>query len=216
MAHAQQRLAAAAHSASGQEVESLGQPTSPQRFLNDVRATTLAICSTWPATTEVLTTAEHLDVVAAHAMTLNRAPAERAGAQEDGWLARSVDHPPGDPLRAAALMTLVVRTLDDPGGQTVLARVLSRLPSSRAGYRRLKRLAPHCSPGMNAAIGESTHLRHRTVGPPALFPQPPTHQGLLDPKDIPQLLPDAWARPLDELNGPQDNCAATPRSASSR
>jgi hypothetical protein len=203
MVHAQQRLAAAARSVAGQQVESLGRPTSPQRFLNDIRAATLAICSTWPATAEVLTSAEHLDAVAAHAETLNRAPAERAGPQRDGWLARSVDHPPGDPLRAAALMALVVRILDDPGGQTVLARMLSRLPSNRAGYRRLKRLAPHCSPGMNAAIGESTHLRQGTVvGPPALFPQPPTHQGLLDPKNIPQLLPDAWAWPLAELNGP--------------
>jgi hypothetical protein len=202
MVHAQQRLTAAARSMTGQEVESLGGPTSPQRFLNDVRATTLAICSTWPAAAEVLISAEHLDEVAAHAETLNRAPAERAGPQGDGWLARSVDHPPGEPLRAAALMAVVVRILDDLRGKTVLARVLSRLPSSRAGYRRLKRLAPHCSPGMNAAIGESTHLRHGTVGPPALFPQPPTHRGLLDPKDIPQLLPDAWAWPLDELNGP--------------
>ncbi|WP_406529246.1 TniQ family protein [Streptomyces sp. I8-5] len=202
MVHAQQRLTAAARSEAGQQVESLSRPTSPQRFLNDVRATTLAICSTWPATAEVLTSSERLDAVAAHAETLNRVPAERAGPQGDGWLARSVDHPPGDPLRAAALMSLVVRILDDPGGQTVLALVLSRLPSSRAGYRRLKRLAPHCSPGMNAAIGESTRLRHGTVGPPALFPQPPTHQGLLNPEDIPQLLPDAWAWPLDELNGP--------------
>jgi hypothetical protein len=203
MVHAQQRLTAAALSVAGQQVESLGRPTSPQRFLNDVRATTLAICSTWPVTAEALTSAEHLDAVAAPAETLNRAPAERAGPQGDGWLARSVDHPPGDPLRAAALMALVVRILDDPGGQTALARVLSRLPSSRAGYRRLKRLAPHCSSGMNAAIGESTHLRHGTfVGPPALFPQPPSHHGLLDPKNIPQLLPDAWAWPLDELNGP--------------
>jgi len=57
---------------------------------------------------------------------------------------------------------------------------------------------------MNAAIGESTHLRHGTVGPPALFPQPSTHRGLLDPKGIPQFLPHAWAWawPLDELNGP--------------
>jgi hypothetical protein len=202
MVHAQQRLTAAARSMTGQEVESLGGPTSPQRFLNDVRATTLAICSTWPATAEVLISAEHLDEVAAHAETLNRAPAERAGPQGDGWLARSVDHPPGEPLRAAALMAVVVRILDDLRGKTVLARVLSRLSSSRAGYRRLKRLAPHCPPGMNAAIGESTHLRHGTVGPPPLFPQPPTHRGLLDPKDIPQLLPDAWAWPLDELNGP--------------
>ncbi|MEU3743424.1 hypothetical protein AB0E78_41040 [Streptomyces sp. NPDC032198] len=113
-------------------------------------------------------------------------------------------------------MALVVRILDDPSGQTILARVLSRLPSSRAGYRRLKRLAPHCSPGMNTAIDESTQLRHGTAGPLALFPQPPSHQGLLDPKNIPQLLPDAWAWPLDELNGPQSNCAETPRSASSR
>ncbi|MGW3384995.1 hypothetical protein ACWDCO_33090 [Streptomyces albogriseolus] len=182
MVHAQQRLSAAARSVAGQEVESLGRPTSPQRFLNDVRATTLAICSTWPATAEALTSTEHLDAVASHAETLNRAPAERSGPQGDGWLARSVDHPPGDPLRAAALMALVVRILDDPGGQTVLARVLSRLPSNRAGYRRLKRLAPHCSPGTNTAIDESTHLRHGIVGPPALFPQPPSHQGLLDPK----------------------------------
>ncbi|WP_079149908.1 TniQ family protein [Streptomyces agglomeratus] len=202
MVHAQQRLSAAARSVAGQQVESLGGPTSPQRFLNDVRAATLAICSTWPATAEALTGTEHLDAVAAHVETLSRAPAERAGAQGDGWLARSVDHPPGDPLRAAALMALVVRILDDPDGQTVLASVLSRLPSSRAGYRRLKRLAPHCSSGMNTAIDESTHLRHGTVGPPALFPQPPSHQGLIDPKNIPQHLPDAWAWPLDELNGP--------------
>ncbi|MFD4243681.1 TniQ family protein [Streptomyces sp. NPDC058525] len=203
MVHAQHRLAAAARSGAGQDAESLGRPTSPQRFLNDIRATTLAICSTWPATAEVFTGAGHLDAVAAHAETLNRAPAERAGPQGDGWLARSVDHPPGDPLRAAALMALVVQILDDPGGQKVLAHVLSRLPSSRAGYRRLKRLAPHCSPGMNAAIGESSHLRHGTgVGPPSLFPQPPTHHGLLDPKKIPQIMPYAWAWPLDELDAP--------------
>ncbi|MFE7779220.1 TniQ family protein [Streptomyces sp. NPDC057445] len=200
MVHAQQRLAAAAHSAAS--YGSLGQPTSPQRFLNDVRATTLAICSTWPATAEVFAHAEHLDAVAAHVETLHRAPAERAGPQGDGWLARSVDHPPGDPYQGAALMTLVVQILEDPGGQAVLARVLSRLPSSRAGYRRLRRLAPHCSPGMSAAIGESAQLRRGAVGPPALFPQPPTHQGQLDPESIPNLLPDTWAWPLDELDGP--------------
>ncbi|MFF1720427.1 hypothetical protein [Streptomyces sviceus] len=55
---------------------------------------------------------------------------------------------------------------------------------------------------MNAAIDESTHLRYGTVGPRAFFPEPPTRRGLLDPKDIPQLLPDSWAWPLDELNGP--------------
>ncbi|WP_405927953.1 TniQ family protein [Streptomyces griseus] len=203
MAHTQQRLTEAARSVAGQDIGSLGRPTSPQRFLNDVRAVTLIICSTWPAAAETLRDVEHLDAVAAHADTRNRAATERAGPPEGGWLARSVDRPPGDPLRAAALMTLVVRILDAPDGQTALARSLSRLPSNSAAYRRLQCLTPHCSPGMNAAIAESTPLRHTTVvGPTPLFPQPPTHQGLLDPNTIPCPLPDAWARPLDELKGP--------------
>ncbi|MFI8214038.1 hypothetical protein [Streptomyces werraensis] len=90
MVHAQQRLSAAARSVAGQEVESLGRPTSPQRFLNDVRATTLAIRSTWPATAEALTSAEHLDAVASHAETLNRAPRNDPDPKGTaGWLAPS-------------------------------------------------------------------------------------------------------------------------------
>lgn len=69
-------------------------------------------------------------------------------------------------------MTLVVEILNDPDGQTPLARVLSQLPSNRAGYQPIEAPRPHCSPGMNAAPGKSSHLRHGTVGPPSLFPQP--------------------------------------------
>lgn len=146
MAHTQQRLTEAARSVAGQDIGSLGRPTSPQRFLNDVRAVTLIICSTWPTAAETLRDVEHLDAVAAHADTRNRAATERAGPPEGGWLARSVDRPPGDPLRAAALMTLVVRILDAPDGQTALARSLSRLPSNGAAYRRLQRLTPTAHP----------------------------------------------------------------------
>ncbi|MBT2543066.1 hypothetical protein J7E99_20735 [Streptomyces sp. ISL-44] len=55
---------------------------------------------------------------------------------------------------------------------------------------------------MNAAIGESLRLQREAAGPPALFPWPPTHEGRLDPRSIPDLLPDAWTAPLDELDGP--------------
>lgn len=198
MAHAQQRLTTAAAATPEQEVTSLGQPTSPERFLNDVRATLLAICST---TTEAFPDFEHLDLITAHAETLNRTPADRIGPQGSGWLARSVDHPPADSLQAAALMGLVIQILDNADGQTTLARLLHRLPPRRAG--RLRRLIPHCSPALNAAVAESARLRREAAGPPALFPQPPTHQGRLDPSSIPALLPDAWAAPLSELDGPE-------------
>ncbi|MFD3547353.1 TniQ family protein [Streptomyces sp. NPDC058655] len=200
MAQAQQRLAAAATAAPGREVESLGRPTSPAHFFNDVRATVLAICATWPAAAEVFPGFEHLDLIAAHAEALHRTPAERLGPQGSGWLARSIDHPPADSQQGAALMNLVVQVLDDTEGKTALAQMLSRLPSRRAG--RLRTLTPHCSPAMNAAIEESLRLRREAAGPPALFPQPPTHQGRLDPRSIPDLLPDAWAAPLNELGGP--------------
>lgn len=70
---------------------------------------------------------------------------------------------------------------------------------------------------MHAAIGESLRLRLRreAAGPPALFPQSPTHQGRLDPRSIPDLLPDAWAAPLDELDGPaRRRHAVTPEQPS--
>jgi hypothetical protein len=48
----------------------------------------------------------------------------------------------------------------------------------------------------------ATRLRRGAVGPPAHFPQPPTHKGRLDPRSIPKLLPDSWAWPLHTLGGP--------------
>ncbi|MER5928432.1 hypothetical protein ABT132_52085 [Streptomyces mirabilis] len=84
MAHAQQRLIAAAAWPPRHNVECLGLPTSPQRFFNDIRLTTLALISTWPTAAELLPNSEHLDAIA------HRAPADRARPQPDGWVARSV------------------------------------------------------------------------------------------------------------------------------
>ncbi len=161
-----------------------GRPTSPAHFFNDVRPTVLAICAAWPAAAEAFPGFEHVDLIAALAeAALHRTPAERLGPQGSGWLARSIDHPPAAARQGAALMSLVVQVLDDTDGKTALARMLSRLPSRRA--YRLRTLTPHCSPAMNAAIGESLRLGREAAGPPALFPQPPTHQGRLDPRSIP-------------------------------
>ncbi|MER6979717.1 hypothetical protein [Streptomyces carpinensis] len=52
-------------------------------------------------------------------------------------------------------------------------------------------------------IRESVRIRHGAVGPPALFPQPATHLGRIDPRTIPAILPDARAAPLDELDAPR-------------
>ncbi|MFE1411237.1 TniQ family protein [Streptomyces sp. NPDC058746] len=202
MLHAHERLAAACTAPPGHTIKSLGGPTSPKQFFNDVRATALALCATWPAAAALLPGHEYLDAVAAHAETLHRTPAERAGPQNDGWLSRTVDHPPASPDRAAAVFTLVVELLDGSAGRRVLSQLMSDLPSAEPGYRRLKQLAPHCSANLRDAIVESTRLRYGGVGPRPLFPQPLSHQGRLDPERIPAVLPEAWAAPLDALGGP--------------
>jgi hypothetical protein len=43
----------------------------------------------------------------------------------------------------------------------------------------------------------------RAAGPSALFPQPATHRGRLDPCTISTPLPEHWAVPLDELDAPR-------------
>ncbi|MGW3214149.1 hypothetical protein C6W96_01475 [Streptomyces sp. CS149] len=199
-AHAQRRLATATAAGPEGDIKSLGQPASPEQFFNDVRTTVLAICSTWPAAAEVFPAFEHLDAIAAHCQALRRSPTERLRGQSDGWLARSIDHPPADSRQCAALMSLVVQVLDDPDGSAALTRLLSRLPPGRSG--RLRTLTPHCSPAMSAAIAEATRLQQEACGPQPLFPQPPTHRGRLDPRAISDPLPNAWAAPLAGLDGP--------------
>ncbi|WP_405927948.1 TniQ family protein [Streptomyces griseus] len=198
--HAQQRLASAGAAGPGTTIASLGKPASPEQFFNDVRTTVLGICSTWPAAAEVFPDFEQLDLIAAHAQSVRQAPAERLGPQADGWLARSIDHPPADALQCAALMTLVIQILDTPGGHPAVVQLLSGLPAARAG--RLRSLTPRCSPSMTAAIAEATRLPLVACGPPALFPQPPTHRGRLDPRTISDPLPNTWTAPLDALHGP--------------
>ncbi|MFI9234876.1 TniQ family protein [Streptomyces sp. NPDC053079] len=203
MLRAHQRLAAASTGPPGHAVASLGRPATPQQFFNDVRLTALAICGTWPAATGLLPDSDHLHAIASHAESLHRTREERAGHQEDGWLARSFDHPPADPLPTAALLTQVVQILDNPHGGTALAQLLAQIPSAGARYRRLKLLAPYCSPAMTSVITENVRLLRRGAnGAPPLFPQPPTHQGRLDPRSIPHHLPDTWAAPLDHLDAP--------------
>ncbi|NMO32714.1 hypothetical protein HG826_03745 [Streptomyces sp. GMY01] len=58
---------------------------------------------------------------------------------------------------------------------------------------------------MTAAIAEATRLQQEACGPPALFPQPPTHQGRLDLRSISLPLPEPWTAPLDKLNGPSQH-----------
>ncbi|UPT46804.1 MULTISPECIES: hypothetical protein [Streptomyces] len=55
---------------------------------------------------------------------------------------------------------------------------------------------------MTAAIAEAARLPLVAAGPPALFPQPPTHRGRLAPRTISDPLPNAWTAPLDGLDGP--------------
>lgn len=120
-----------------------------------------------------------------------------------GRVARAFGQLPGDPLHAAALMTLTVAILDDPQGHTTLTRLLSGLPSNSTAHARLREHAPHCSPAMSAVIRAGIRARNHNVGQRALFPQPATHQGRLDPRTIPAILPEHWATPLDELGAPR-------------
>jgi hypothetical protein len=202
MTHAHRRLAEATTAGAEHEVTSLGQPVSPQRFFNDVRATVLAIRGSWPVAREVFTDSGSMHAIAAHVDALRDPRALRTAALGDGRLARTFGHPPADPLQAAALMTLTVAILNDPNGHLPLARLLSGLPSTSTAHRRLRQHAPHCSPTMTAAIRTSVRI-NRAVGQPALVPPPATHKGLLDPRTIPADLPEHWAAPLNKLSAPK-------------
>jgi len=56
---------------------------------------------------------------------------------------------------------------------------------------------------MAAVIAEASRIQREACGPPALFPQAPTHYGRLDPRSISVPLPAAWTTPLDRLRGPK-------------
>jgi hypothetical protein len=92
---------------------------------------------------------------------------------------------------------------DDPSGHHTLARPLSALPSTSTAHIRLRQNARHCSPAMTEAIRGSVRLPRKAAGQPALFPQPPTHRGRLDPRTIPADLPEHWAAPLGALDAPK-------------
>ncbi|MGW0551908.1 hypothetical protein [Streptomyces altiplanensis] len=203
MTHAQRRLAEAATTGADHEVTSLGQRVSAQWFFNDVRATISALRGSWPLAQDAFAQFGPMDTVTAHVETLHRAHPERTEALGDGRVARTFGHPPADPLPAATLMALTVTILDDPSGHHTLARLLSALPSTSTAHIRLRQHAPHCSPAMTEAILGSVRLPRKAAGQPALFPQPPTHRGRLDPRTIPADLPEHWATPLDDLDAPK-------------
>ncbi|MEU5031539.1 hypothetical protein [Streptomyces milbemycinicus] len=202
MAHAHQRLADAAAGAD-HEVTSLGQHVSAQWFFNDVRATVSAVRGTWPMAGDLIAEFGPMDTVAAHVEALRRPRPERTTALGDGRVARTFGHPPADPLAAADLMAITVAILDDPSGHHTLARLLSALPSTSTAHIRLRHHAQHCSPAMTAVIRSSVRFSRKAAGPPALFPQPATHRGRLDPRTISTPLPEHWAVPLDELDAPR-------------
>ncbi|MFI8343340.1 TniQ family protein [Streptomyces sp. NPDC085639] len=127
-----QRLLHAASADLGNALTSLGEPASPEQFFNDVRTVVLAICCTWPTAADAFPAFDGLDLIGAHAASLRRTPADRLKPQRNGWLARSIDHPPADAPQSAAFMSLVVHILDNPDGTSPLARMLSRLPAGRA------------------------------------------------------------------------------------
>ncbi|MGE7386532.1 hypothetical protein ACQKM2_13750 [Streptomyces sp. NPDC004126] len=56
---------------------------------------------------------------------------------------------------------------------------------------------------MTAVIRGSIRFPQKAAGKPALFPQPATHRGRLDPRTIPAVLPERWTAPLDERDAPR-------------
>ncbi|GGW73808.1 hypothetical protein [Streptomyces xantholiticus] len=55
------------------------------------------------------------------------------GAGADSWVARSFDAPPADPLVEPVLFSTVIHLLEHPGGDAVLARLLSLQAALRHG-----------------------------------------------------------------------------------
>ena len=76
-------------------------------------------------------------------------------------------------------------------------------PTHSTAHIRLRHHAQHCSPAMTAVIRRSVRFPRKAAGPPALFPQPATHRGRLDPDAILAPLPEHWTAPLDELDAPK-------------
>ncbi|MEU6472435.1 TniQ family protein [Streptomyces massasporeus] len=187
MARAHERLAAAAESRPENLTESFIQPVAAEVFFHDVRLIALVVSRTWPAAS---------DLLAAYTSTLN------SGDRTDGWVARSHDAPPADPLAAAALFSTVVRLLDHPDAEMIVARLLGRIPAVGPGRPRLRRLTPHCSPALRAILADEAVIRRGASGPPELFPQPASHLGLLDPSSVSAVLPAHWTAPLGHLSAP--------------
>ncbi|MFD9934067.1 TniQ family protein [Streptomyces massasporeus] len=187
MARAHERLAAAAESRPENLMESFIQPVAAEVFFHDVRLIALVVSRTWPAAS---------DLLAAYTSTLN------SGDRTDGWVARSHDAPPADPLAAAALFSTVVRLLDHPDAEMIVARLLGRIPAVGPGRPRLRRLTPHCSPALRAILADEAVIRRGASGPPELFPQPASHLGLLDPSSVSAVLPAHWTAPLGHLSAP--------------
>ncbi|MET7644220.1 hypothetical protein ABZS83_11345 [Streptomyces sp. NPDC005426] len=181
MERAHRRLVEAASASPETEVESLGQRVSTQWFFNDVRAVVLAVRGGWSAAREAFADGAELDALATHGEAFRALGARRTAAMGGGRVARAFGQLPADPLHVAALLSLTVAILDDPQGQTTLVRLLSGLSSTSTAHIRLREHTPHCSPAMSAVIRASVRVRHHNVGQPALFPQPATHQGRLDP-----------------------------------
>ncbi|MER5950249.1 hypothetical protein ABT127_29790 [Streptomyces sp. NPDC001904] len=171
-------------------------------YFNDVRAGVLALRGGWPTAPEMLADAAEIKILTQFGECLRALPDRRTAGRGGSRTARAFGQLPAEPLYAAALLTLAVGILDDPDGPTTLIRLVSGLPSTSTTHIRLRELAPHCSPRMSAAIRASVRVKHRNVGHPALFPQPATHRGRLDPRTIPAVLPEHWAAPLSALRAP--------------
>lgn len=189
MTSAQQRLAQAARlpRSSGADF----------RFLNDARAASIILSTTWPTAHEYFTNRPEAALLTDH--TGATSPSHPP---EDAARARSQVLPPVAVQQTAALLTLTVGLLDDPGGMAVLADLLPLIPKPSPAHRCLGHLAPYSSPEMTSLLHELASAPSGVLGRPPLNPQPATHKGWLDPGLIPRNLPDAVAAHLDLLMGP--------------
>ncbi|MDD9380488.1 TniQ family protein [Streptomyces sp. ZAF1911] len=189
MTSAQQRLAQAARLPQGSSADS--------RFLNDARAASIILSTTWPTAHVYFTNRPEAALLTGH--TAATSPSHPP---DDAARPRSQVLPPVEVQQTAALLTLTVGLLDDADGMAVLADLLPLVPKTGPARRCLGYLAAYASPRMTSLLHELASAPSGVLGRPPLNPQPATHTGLLDPGLIPRDLPDAVAAPLGLLVGP--------------
>jgi len=165
----QERLDALLHPAGPAAVNSAGRPTTPARYLADLRLVAALAQASWPhsrATTDLHGPAAELD----RYLTGGRREADlRHLRQGIPRTTTTHDTPPVDPTACGSLLALAAEILDSADARTAherLAPLAAHAPALRTWARKLLADTGPCSPALRAAAGLQPRRTEASGRPP--------------------------------------------------